>query len=242
MPKLLRLLRVGDCGFLHLPASRRSCKAALYNRHASASWSSSNAVCFLVGYNRYLKDLCTIQACRKKRSNCKAYEDPIASKCGNRLCGLKAGLKQGRGLPQARCETCLLGHSATFTGHWRTDAGQGRVSLLQRADALLGVKHNPVGKPAPYYTESHSNHIRDTKKTRLKTRLKYRMAQPGFCPRFHPTFSSIRHAGDVSVRVAPELSVTILRNILAHSFHSPVKTALLFLTGQCAIRTACSEE
>src|SRR5918992_6263458 len=34
------------------------------------------------------------------------------------------------------------------------------------------------------------------------------------------------------------LSLTLLLGILAHSFHSPVKTALLFLTGQCAMRAA----
>src|SRR5918997_3222088 len=38
------------------------------------------------------------------------------------------------------------------------------------------------------------------------------------------------------------LSITILHPILAHRFHTPVKTALLFLTAQCAMCAACSGE
>jgi hypothetical protein len=76
----------------------------------------------------------------------------------------------------------------------------------------------------------------------VKPRMKYRMAHPSFYPTFHPSFLSVSHAGNVSVKLSPELSLTILRHILAHSFHSPVKTALLFLTGQCAMRAACAEE
>jgi hypothetical protein len=41
---------------------------------------------------------------------------------------------------------------------------------------------------------------------------------------------------------AGDWSLTILRSILAHCFHWPVKTALLFLTGQCAMCAACYEE
>jgi hypothetical protein len=64
------------------------------------------------------------------------------------------------------------------------------------------------------------------------------MARPSFAPIFHPTFLSTNHAYGWSLISSPVLSLTLLLSILAHSFHSPVKTALLFLTGQCAMRTA----
>ena len=52
----------------------------------------------------------------------------------------------------------------------------------------------------------------------------------------------LSQAWAVSPGLSPALSFTILRRILAHRFHSPVKTALLFLTGQCAMRAAWDEE
>jgi hypothetical protein len=72
--------------------------------------------------------------------------------------------------------------------------------------------------------------------------MRIRMADPSFQPSFQPIFLSTSHAQEVSLTGALSGSLTILRNILAHSFHSPVKTALLFLTGQCAMCAACYEE
>jgi hypothetical protein len=97
-------------------ASRRSCTAALYNRHASASCSSKRAACFLVGYKRYLKDFRTYQACRKKSSNYKAYRHQHLSKCSHRPCGAQAGLKQGRVSIRSDAKHAFVGILRRFKG------------------------------------------------------------------------------------------------------------------------------
>jgi hypothetical protein len=108
-------------------ASRRSCKAALYNLHASASCSSNNACCLAVGYKRYLNVFRTSQQCRKRRIYCKAYQYAIASKFSHRPCGAKADLKQGKVSCPFRCESYFLAHSVPLEGYhtycFRTSQG-----------------------------------------------------------------------------------------------------------------------
>jgi hypothetical protein len=54
------------------------------------------------------------------------------------------------------------------------------------------------------------------------------MVDPSFHPTFHPTFLSTSHAGEASLAGSLVGSLTILRSILAHRFHSPVKTRISF--------------
>jgi hypothetical protein len=84
----------------------------------------------------------------------------------------------------------------------------------------------------------------------MKSRMKSRMAHPSFAPTSHPTFLSTSHAGDVSVTVSVELSLTMLRPILAHSalllsrHPSPLGDSAatqLSVTGQRVMRTAWDE-
>jgi hypothetical protein len=52
------------------------------------------------------------------------------------------------------------------------------------------------------------------------------MAHPSFNPTFHPTFLSMSHAWEESLMLLLVLSLTLIRHILAHNFHRPVKTPL----------------
>jgi hypothetical protein len=76
------------------------------------------------------------------------------------------------------------------------------------------------------------------------------MAHPSFAPTSQPTFLSTSRAGDVSVTVSVELSLTILRPILAHSalllsrHPSPfcdLASPMLSVTGQRVMRTEWDE-
>jgi hypothetical protein len=53
------------------------------------------------------------------------------------------------------------------------------------------------------------------------------MAHPGFDPSFHPTFLSTNYACKTSLILSLVSSLTLLRSILAHDFHSPVKTRIV---------------
>jgi hypothetical protein len=53
------------------------------------------------------------------------------------------------------------------------------------------------------------------------------MARPSFDPSFHPTFLRISHACNTSLILSLVSSLTLLRSILAHDFHSPVKTRIV---------------
>jgi hypothetical protein len=54
------------------------------------------------------------------------------------------------------------------------------------------------------------------------------MANTRFHPTFHPTFLSTNYAQEMSLTGSLVGSLTIVRSILAHSFHSPVKTRISF--------------
>jgi hypothetical protein len=58
------------------------------------------------------------------------------------------------------------------------------------------------------------------------------MAYPSFAPRFHPPFFSTSHEGRASLGLSLRVSFTILLSILAHSFHSPVKTRCGLVCGR----------
>jgi len=73
--------------------------------------------------------------------------------------------------------------------------------------------------------------------------MRIRMADPSFQPTFQPTFLSTSHAQEVSLTGALSGALTILRPILAKSFHNLVKTRCgLVLTSQCGFCTAWDEE
>src|SRR5919106_2527093 len=69
------------------------------------------------------------------------------------------------------------------------------------------------------------------------------MAHSTFDSKFHSSFLNMAHAWEASLVLSLVSSLTLLRHILAKTFHSPVKTRCgLVLTGQCGFCTECDQE